>query len=122
MMYIGLAGLLLVIFGLLYILAAFGAIWLGNFFFWLADSWGIQFDRKRHASVVKLIDQLASRRANLTKTADLELDELIHAGEHKQALALARERLREMHLQGRAEPEALYRCYVAELEQRLGPQ
>lgn len=35
MMHIGLARLLLILFGLTYILSTFGAIWLGNFFFWL---------------------------------------------------------------------------------------
>ena len=115
----GLAGVLLIVFGLAYILSAFGAIWLGNFLFWLADSWGIQFDRERHASLVKFMDKIADRRANLTTTADLRLEELIHAGELEQALMLAQEQLREMHLQGRSEPEALYRRYIDELTARL---
>ncbi len=119
MLYLGLIGLLLIIFGLAYIVSAFGAIWLGNFLFWLADSWGVQFDRERHASVVKLMDKIAVRRATLTTTADLRIEELIHAGELEQALLLAHEQMREMHLQGRAEPEALYRRYIEELCARL---
>jgi hypothetical protein len=122
MMYIGLAGVLLIVFGLSYILSAFGAIWLGNFFFWLADSWGIQFDRERHASVVKLMDKIADRRATLTTTVDLRIEELIHAGELEQALLLAHDQMREMHLQGRAGPEALYRRYVDELTARLAQE
>jgi hypothetical protein len=117
---LGLTGLLLIAGGLLIIVAALLSPWISHFFFYSSDIIAPYINKGQHRSVHDRQRLLARREAELTKTADLRLEELIHAGELEQALALAREHMREMHEQGRAEPEALYRRYIAELEERLG--
>ena len=116
----GLIGSLLIAMGLLVILASALTPLVEKLLFRLGDSHTGEQDKARHKAVRDRLQLLAKRESELTKTADLRLEELIHAGELEQALLLARERLHEMHLQGRAEPEELYRHYIAELEERLG--